>query len=72
MKLYIPLPEVNYQPALDTLSRLKGIETLLRLARAGADRLPLDTLSRLKGIETIGALNLAVELDYFLWIHFPV
>ena len=37
--------------ALDTLSRLKGIETGSG-ATAGTTARPLDTLSRLKGIET--------------------
>ena len=39
--------------SLDTLSRLKGIETVKRTAPiVTTDPLTLDTLSRLKGIET--------------------
>ena len=38
--------------SLDTLSRLKGIETLGRYSQVLCE-LSLDTLSRLKGIETI-------------------
>ena len=38
-------------PSLDTLSRLKGIETF-GLFQNVSDLSPLDTLSRLKGIET--------------------
>ena len=39
-------------PPLDTLSRLKGIETRWAIARSSTIRSSLDTLSRLKGIET--------------------
>ena len=39
--------------ALNTLSRLKGIETSLTPPYPKCDRFSLNTLSRLKGIETV-------------------
>ena len=38
--------------SLNTLSRLKGIETLSHRRRSDHHQDPLNTLSRLKGIET--------------------
>ena len=43
----------NLLSALDTLSRLKGIETLSIISSADTADTALDTLSRLKGIETL-------------------
>ena len=44
-------------PPLDTLSRLKGIETFLRYIVYLPYLIALDTLSRLKGIETCLCLS---------------
>ena len=55
---------------LDTLSRLKGIETYLRARHPSTSHTALDTLSRLKGIETVVGFDLGFGLE--LWIHFPV
>ena len=55
---------------LNTLSRLKGIETLsatTKIVVSGA----LNTLSRLKGIETLTA-RIGISGSRSLWIHFPV
>ena len=57
--------------SLDTLSRLKGIETFLYVwrTRVSATR-TLDTLSRLKGIETNRWDD--IQDAFALWIRFPV
>ena len=49
----VPMLCVTVVSPLDTLSRLKGIETR-KVSSVGSSRSfgPLDTLSRLKGIET--------------------
>ena len=56
---------------LDTLSRLKGIETVRTRELAGVHWSTLDTLSRLKGIETFTLWLTRHQLDW-LWIRFPV
>ena len=57
--------------ALDTLSRLKGIETPTEQQFKDFQRHSLDTLSRLKGIETRVVISFCL-LRVALWIHFPV
>ena len=46
------VPQDLFQNSLDTLSRLKGIETERSQAVSAESEVTLDTLSRLKGIET--------------------
>ena len=57
---------------LNTLSRLKGIETLRHLSRYCKFQFALNTLSRLKGIETDTKRFLERLVSSPLWIHFPV
>ena len=59
------------QTALNTLSRLKGIETIKEPCRFIMILYSLNTLSRLKGIETILSISFASWVST-LWIHFPV
>ena len=56
--------------ALNPLSRLKGIETILIVVRDPYILLPLNTLSRLKGIETISSNGL-LSLDSSSESTFP-
>ena len=67
------IPKKVTLPTLNTLSRLKGIETWSRIALATVTPAtkPLNTLSRLKGIETISVRPKDVWVIN-LWIHFPV
>ena len=58
--------------SLDTLSRLKGIETHQTLFSNNHSRQPLDTLSRLKGIETFQVSSRrCFQFGLLLWIRFP-
>ena len=56
----------------DTLSRLKGIETLLSFLLCAFFLLRSDTLSRLKGIETLTKRSLSLVARIKVQIRFPV
>ena len=58
---------------LDTLSRLKGMETRVKRTIFFVVIMTLDTLSRLKGMETFSSVPHRFSISScLLWIHFPV
>ena len=67
MQLCPKIPAIS----LDTLSRLKGIETFFFNFGICVDDKSLDTLSRLKGIETFTAEKTQMILGGYFGYAFP-